>query len=477
MHPDLQDRFVVIDVPVRQKHRSNRVIDMYTKYVILGMALIAMPVVPVHAQADADDIAELRRLVAEMKADYEARIGELESRLARAERMARGAERDADEAIELAEQTAIDLSGSATAANTFNPSIGVILGGHYADVERGWEEIPGFQPGGEIGTGETGFALGEAELNFKANIDSKFYGNATLGLHDHEGAVEIELEEAWLQTTELPLGATIQAGRFFSAAGYLNGFHYHTDDFVDRPLPYQAFLGNRYSVDGVRARWVAPTSLLLELGTDLDWGGSFPATANAHTSPGAVTLFANLGGDVGDSHSWQLGISHTQTDVVERGAGHEHEGEEIAETFTGDSDLTVVDFVWKWAPQGNPSITNFKLQGEYFRREEKGLFADLAYDGDQDGWYLQGVWQFMPLWRAGIRHDRVSTNNGTEMAGTELEDPGRSAYRNSMMLDWSPSEYSRLRLQYTNDKVFAESDSQWYLQYLISIGAHGAHQF
>jgi len=188
-------------------------------------------------------------------------------------------------------------------------------------------------------------------------------------------------------------------------------------------------------------------------------------------------VFANLGGDVGDSHSWQLGISHTETDAVERGTGHEHEGEEIAETFSGDSDLTVVDFVWKWAPQGNPSITNFKLQGEYFRREEKGLFADLAYDGDQDGWYLQGVWQFMPLWRAGIRHDRVATNNGAGMAGTELEDPGRSAYRNSMMLDWSPSEYSRLRLQYTNDKVFAESDSQWYLQYLMSIGAHGAHQF
>jgi hypothetical protein len=45
------------------------------------------------------------------------------------------------------------------------------------------------------------------------------------------------------------------------------------------------------------------------------------------------------------------------------------------------------------------------------------------------------------------------------------------------MIDWSPSEFSRLRMQYTNDKVLPESDNQWHLQYIMSIGAHGAHQF
>ena len=45
------------------------------------------------------------------------------------------------------------------------------------------------------------------------------------------------------------------------------------------------------------------------------------------------------------------------------------------------------------------------------------------------------------------------------------------------MLDWSPSEFSRLRLQYTNDQVLPRSEDQWYLQYIMSIGAHGAHQF
>jgi hypothetical protein len=45
------------------------------------------------------------------------------------------------------------------------------------------------------------------------------------------------------------------------------------------------------------------------------------------------------------------------------------------------------------------------------------------------------------------------------------------------MIDWSPSEFSRLRMQYTNDKVLPGSENQFYLQYIMSVGAHGAHQF
>jgi hypothetical protein len=435
---------------------------------------------PAGAQDAAGEIAELRELVAEMRTDYEQRITELENRLAAAERSARGAERDAEEAIELAEQTAIDQSAGSSSPNVYNPAIGAILMGGYADVGPGWEEIPGFQPGGEIGTDEPGFSIGEAEINMKASIDAKYFGNLTLGLHEDEGAVEVEIEEAWLQTTDLPANLSVFGGRFFSEAGYLNQFHYHADDFADRPLPYQAFFGGRYSVDGVRARWLAPTSMLFEIGTELNWGGGFPATSNAETSPGAYTIFANLGGDIGTSHAWAVGLSHTSVDAVDRvGGHHEHEEDpaEEPEPFTGDSDLTVFDFVWKWAPDGNYANRNFKVQGEYFDRREKGVFGTADYDGDQTGWYLQGVWQFAPTWRVGLRHDDVEAKNILSEPGTELESPGRNSYRSSAMVDWSPSEFSRLRLQYTRDNVLPETDNQWYIQYIMSVGAHGAHQF
>jgi hypothetical protein len=136
-----------------------------------------------------------------------------------------------------------------------------------------------------------------------------------------------------------------------------------------------------------------------------------------------------------------------------------------------------VDFVWKWAPERNTIRHSFKLQGEYFSRSESGVFAGLPYDGDQTGWYLQGVWQFAPGWRTGLRHDVVAADNGPLFVGSALEDPGRNPSRDSLMVDWSPSEFSRLRMQYTYDKVNAEPDSQWILQYVMSIGAHGGHQF
>jgi hypothetical protein len=45
------------------------------------------------------------------------------------------------------------------------------------------------------------------------------------------------------------------------------------------------------------------------------------------------------------------------------------------------------------------------------------------------------------------------------------------------MVDWSNSEFSRLRLQFTNDETGSESINEWALQYIHSIGAHGAHTF
>jgi len=458
----------------RHPLRPAKRVVIQVKFPIAATVLMVtgLPASAVNAQDLSEEVVELRQMIVEMRENYEHRISDLEQRLDNAERDARGARRDASEAFELAEQTAIDQSFGSSAPNTFNPSIGSILTGRFADVGPGWQEIPGFQRAGEIGTGGSGFSAGEAEININANVDARYFGNLTFALAEVDGEVAVEFEEAWFQTTALPLGLSVTGGRFFSAAGYLNGFHLHSDDFVDRPLPYQAFLGGRYAVDGVQARWVAPTSLLVEVGTELNWGNDFPATASNETSPGAWTLFTKFGGDIGDSHSWQLGLSHISADAKERAGG-----ETDPATFTGDSDLTALDFVWRWAPQGNPTVRNFKLQGEFFLRDEDGIFDDLTYDGEQTGWYLQGVWQFAQLWRVGLRHDIVDSDNGSSVDGTQLEDPGRSSRRSSLMLDWSPSEFSRLRLQYTNDQVLPRSEDQWYLQYIMSIGAHGAHQF
>jgi len=45
------------------------------------------------------------------------------------------------------------------------------------------------------------------------------------------------------------------------------------------------------------------------------------------------------------------------------------------------------------------------------------------------------------------------------------------------MLDWSHSEFSRIRLQAARDLSAREANNQIGLQYIHSIGAHGAHGF
>jgi hypothetical protein len=46
------------------------------------------------------------------------------------------------------------------------------------------------------------------------------------------------------------------------------------------------------------------------------------------------------------------------------------------------------------------------------------------------------------------------------------------------MFDYNPSEFSRVRLQFAQDKSRQNAiDNQIVLQYIFSLGAHGAHKF
>jgi len=430
-----------------------------------------LPAVAHTAETDAAAIAELRATLAGIKADYDARIRELETRLEAAERNASKAKREAGDAVDMAEETAIAASVGQSSANAFNPAIGAVLVGRYTSLENGWDAIPGFAAGSELGPGGSGFTLGESEINLKSAIDADFFGNLTLALEDEDGDTNVSVEEAWVQTTSLPHGFTALAGRYFSGIGYLNKFHRHADDFSDRPLPYQAFFGGQYIEDGARLSWVAPTATFFELGGETNWSNRYPNTGGGN-SAGAWDVFANVGGDIGYSHSWQLGISYLDMNIKERPGG-----EDVTDSFTGSSNITGVDFVYKWAPEGNPTVRNFKLQGEYFYREEDGDYGGADYDGDQNGWYLQGVWQFMPRWRIGYRYDQVDADNGDLFSGTPLADPDHKPHRNTFMVDWAGSEFSRLRLQYSYDKVNDDGENQVVLEYLMSLGAHGAHDF
>jgi hypothetical protein len=362
----------------------------------------------------------------------------------------------------------------------FNPDISLVLGGTFANLKRdpGEYRIQGFLPvGGEAGPGARSFSLGESELTLAANIDPMFSGRLTFALG---GDNSVGVEEAYVQTRALSGGINARVGRFLSSVGYLNGQHAHTWDFVDAPLAYQAFLGGQYKTDGLQVKWLAPADTFIELGAEAGSGAAPPGNERNKNGFGARALFAHAGNDIGDSGSWRAGLAYLRTGASERG----FEDGGLAGAFSGRSRLWIADAVYKWAPNGNPTQRNFKLQGEYMRRKESGTLASSdsagGFSSTQSGWYVQGVYQFAPQWRTGLRYDRLVSGTPLYGAGAPLF-PLLDAYaptRASLMFDYSPSEFSRVRLQLARDRAnTGNADNQVFLQYIMSLGTHAAHAF
>lgn len=450
-------------------HRSVRPIALACLFVILA------PTTP-SAYAAPDTLTDLRQQIDELRQQYEARLRAMEERLQAAEQAP-------------ASEPPPALK-SATTGNAFNPQISLILSGTYANLQRDpntWQ-ISGFIPGGEIGPGSRSFTLGESELRLSANIDPWFFGELTLAVSPEN---EVSAEEAFVQTTALPHGLRLKVGRFFSGLGYLNEQHAHTWDFVDNPLAYQAFLGNQLGQEGAQIKWLLPTDQFIEVGAELGKGANFPGSERNRNGAGSAALFTHTGGDWGDSSSWRAGVSTLCATPQNRTWDTTDLNDaQVTNAFTGTSRLWVIDGVWKWAPNGNATRTHFKLQGEYFRRTEKGEVAyDVdadglatnadAYRSSQSGWYLQGIYQFMPAWRVGLRHDRLDSGTVDYASNnTALARPDFNPNRTSVMLDWNLSEFSRWRVQVAHDRARQEvADTQVFLQYQMSLGAHGAHGY
>jgi hypothetical protein len=456
---------------------------------LAALLALAGTIVPTLGHA-ADDVAGLRAELQALKNDYQTRVDALEARIAQLESAPVGAVAEATPAGPPMSQP------PARNATAFNPAISLILAGSYTDTSQDPEtwRIAGFIPGGgEIGPGERSFNLGESEMTLSANVDPYFSAQMTAALTPEN---EVEVEEAFFRTLALPGGFTAKGGRFFSGFGYLNEVHSHAWDFADQPLVYQAFFNGQFRQEGVQVKWLAPTDLFVELGAETGNGSEFPATRRSANGFNGATLFAHVGGDYSDAISWRAGGAYLDQRAENRTFENVDEfGLPLTDAFTGESRTWVADAVLKWTPVGDPNRRQLKLQAEYMRRRETGLLTfDLegsnltdGYRSTQSGWYVQGVYQFLPRWRAGLRYDAL--DSGTpHIALVESGELPLSAFpallpadpdRLSIMLDWNPSEFSRLRAQYDWDDARGEDDRDrvFRLQYIYGIGAHGAHKY
>jgi len=347
-----------------------------------------------------------------------------------------------------------------------NPDVSVIFDGVAGAANRPRASSAGDDPdfGGPPAKRTGGFAVQEVEVGLQSTVDPYFAANVFLTIPNLQG---IEVEEAYAVTTALPAGLQVKAGVFRSAAGRQNEQHLHMQDFTLRPLLNQAYLGaDGLRPPGAQVSWLLPLPLFLRLtgevlsvspGVSPTFGGGLRSSP---TFLGNIKTFASLG------ESWSLFFGGTVA------AGHAPPAG-IAEGSTLDSNgprtwLAGGDFYLKYMPPNR--VANYfalSLQSEYFWRHT--LAAGTTAAMTDAGFYAQIVAQLARRWHLGVRFDQLG------IPASAMQPKGD---RLSAMAMFTPSEFSRVRLQGDREKVDVGGPVYELLLLLeFSMGAHGAHPF
>lgn len=384
-----------------------------------------------------------------------------------------------EEALKSKEQDALSSKGVFGGSALMNPNISLILdtlfySSNLSPSELEEREISGYMH--EEFETKKGFNLESAELFFFAPVDPYFNLYATIPVTEEE----VELEEAYFVTTALPAGLQLKGGKFKSGFGRLNSQHRHNWDFADSPLPYRAFLGEEGLIEkGVQVTYLPALPFFTELGLEaLQGENEVLFREDAGTGPRAYAAFAKVSLDLDDKSTLLFGPSvafgKTDTGSIEENTG-----------FEGDSTLWGLELTYKWTPSDKKA---FKLQAEYLYRGQDGDLSEFDDDGTllslerlerkQDGYYVQAVYQ-ADRWRLGARFDGLSLFKDKYILGGESEDFGRDPWRATAAIEYNPSEFTRLRLQYNHDRSLGNIDTnrEVYLQAIFGIGAHAAHKF
>ena len=345
---------------------------------------------------------------------------------------------------------------------------------------------------------KNGFTLQNVELSLAGAVDPYLYGEAHLiyFIDPIEGESVFELEEAFLTTQQLPFGLQVKAGQYFTEFGRINPRHPHQWEWMDLPVINARLFGpDGMRAPGARVAWLTPLPWHSEL---------FVGAQNANGETMASFLASDeffeerpVGGRPfaeQDSNAfnglvyslrWENGfdISREWSAAVGLSAlfGPNATGPD------GDTRIYGTDVTLKWRPvRHNRGSPYFLSQTEVMYRDYDADDAQtedgeaVAGDDLEDwGFYTQALYSWEPRWRGGVRFEYASGSG--ESVGGRDNDPFRDdRFRVSPLLEFLPSEFSRVRLQYNYDVAdHLEDDdahSVW-LGFEYLLGAHPPHRF
>jgi len=451
------------------------------------------------------EMLELKKSMEEQKKEYEAKLNSMQKKLDELSKKQEYIDKT-DKYIDN-KKSEKDYSGLKSAVQSMNPDISAIIDTYYHnnDAKGGISDlhnsIAGFahsHGGGEHSHEhqhshlEEGFNMRHLEIMLSADVDPYFKAWAIAAISE-EGA---EMEEAVIQTSSLPLGLQIKAGKFFSDFGRINPQHSHEWDFTDQPLIYKTTLGEHgLNEKGIGVSWLAPTPFYLLAGIEAFQGENemiFNHLAEeplpSWDGPRLWTGWLKFGPELPAPNALQFGLSAGRGKHQE-----EHDGNGDGDNdhwFDGTSTFYGADFVYKYDSTKPYGQGDFVFQGEYFRRKKdlelidhlfKPEFVGNSLKETQDGYYIQGIYGFLPRYRAGLRFEQIGLVNDKKYP-SGLQENFDGSWRLSGMTDYSPTEFSRIRLQLNRgeyETLENKKEDAWevFLQLMISLGAHGAHKF
>src|SRR5438067_2219063 len=339
---------------------------------------------------------------------------------------------------------------------------------------------------------QRGFNARNTELAFDGAVDPYFEGFANIVFKlDNDNETEVEVEEAFMQTTNLPYNLQLKAGQFFAAFGRLNPVHPHAWEFVDTPLVNGLFLGpDGLRGVGAQTSWTLPLPWYSQLIFASQNGRG--STGFSFRNPGDDGMFFDRVTTDREARGlqdfvwiprWENSVDLSPTQVVLAGVSGAFGSNE-----TGANSRTQIygaDLLYKWksshAEGGFPFV---KWQTEFmYRRFQAGRGADESFPVAETfhdwGLYSQVLWGFKKGWVAGIRGDYVHMQDS--MFTDDLD--RQSRWRLSANLTWYPTEFSKIRLQYNQDFLeenfflSAREVESIFLQWEFILGSHGAHKF
>lgn len=318
----------------------------------------------------------------------------------------------------------LETAPAGASIGSFNPAIGLALDSVVTDQNS-----------------RAKFDFRAAELNLESAVDP--FLKAWTVITGSNGGVAVE--EAAVQTTALPYGLTVRAGRLFAPFGRFSMWHDHELPMVYRPNSLASYVGNEAHADGLDVNYLFPVPFYFEgtVGAYNRLGADNTRTDIATARP--FDRWTYLGrlhayGDVTDNVGFDVGVSEAWT--PKRDSVGTSAGTVLVPKNDSWRALSGVDLTLRYQPSVGGLYKGVIWTTEVLQNDER------LYDDTGAG--LGRTHSYAGFSNVETKLGRVVRAGGFADV-TELPNSSRSVSRTAAgYLTFEITEFDRIRLQYSH---------------------------